>query len=477
MQARFLLVAAFLASGALPSAGQQQAPPADQPTFNAGAEPSEIQTRLAAPDVQPGLRIDYTNCVIKATGAGRYHILLSLRADLPVRARPGDAADVVFVARNLRDGRVVASGTDTISLPPTARPDAPVGSSAWRVQFSVPAGSYLMRTVMREPGGLAGSADWRIDVRPPDGPEVAASDLVLGSVLSALPAKPLAVSGGELPGVIDAYARTPGQLANLEVRVELRKPGDDVPLKTTDAEIQPPQDDGAGSSRRARFVLALDGVEPGKYTAYAIVRATGETVAERIRQVEVLDPESAVGLAGYSVVERVTPIDVLAGDLGRRYVDWLRSRARGPEEEAARRATQQEWEQVELLVQRLPDRGALVARALRGLAFFAREDFRGAADALKDAFASEPRSSLTAFFLGWAYEGAGNPRDAIRAWRSAAQLDPTLVSAHIALADAFVRLSEPALALQAIRAGLAAIPDSPELRDRLARLQKTRNRP
>jgi hypothetical protein len=46
------------------------------------------------------------------------------------------------------------------------------------------------------------------------------------------------------------------------------------------------------------------------------------------------------------------------------------------------------------------------------------------------------------------------------------------VSAHIALADAYLRLSQPGLAVQALSAGLAALPDSLELRERLARLEK-----
>src|SRR5690606_10974769 len=115
----------------------------------------------------------------------------------------------------------------------------------------------------------------------------------------------------------------------------------------------------AGLTRRARFVLPLDGVEPGEYTAHAVVRARGEIVAERTRQVEVLDPVTAAVLADNLLVERVTPRDVLAGDLGRRYIDWLRGRARGPEEDAARSATEQQWEAVELHVQRLPDHASL----------------------------------------------------------------------------------------------------------------------
>jgi tetratricopeptide (TPR) repeat protein len=113
-----------------------------------------------------------------------------------------------------------------------------------------------------------------------------------------------------------------------------------------------------------------------------------------------------------------------------------------------------------------------VAQALRGLSLFVREDYKGAAAALSLAFDGDPKNALAAFFLGWAQDGAGNAPAALSAWRSAAHLDPTLVSAHIALADAYLRLSQPALAAQALRAGLAALPDSLELRERLARLEK-----
>ena len=50
--------------------------------------------------------------------------------------------------------------------------------------------------------------------------------------------------------------------------------------------------------------------------------------------------------------------------------------------------------------------------------------------------------------------------------------DPTMVPIHLALADVYVRLSQPALAVQALRAGLAALPGSPELTDRLSRLEQ-----
>ena len=85
---------------------------------------------------------------------------------------------------------------------------------------------------------------------------------------------------------------------------------------------------------------------------------------------------------------------------------------------------------------------------------------------------ADGRNAPAAFFLGWAFHGAGDDRQAISAWRRAAFIDPTIVPVHLALADIYQRLSQPALAIQALHAGLAALPQSPELLDRLSRIER-----
>jgi predicted Zn-dependent protease len=90
--------------------------------------------------------------------------------------------------------------------------------------------------------------------------------------------------------------------------------------------------------------------------------------------------------------------------------------------------------------------------------------------------AHDKSNGAAAFLLGWALRGAGRDRDAISAWRRAAFLAPTLVPAHLALADVYMQLSQPALAAQAVRAGLASLPQSPELLERLARLDAAMKR-
>lgn len=430
-----------------------------------------INAVLGAPFVQQALKIDYTTYVMKAAEPGQHRVVLSLNADLPVRATTADAADVVFVVRDVRDGRVVASGTDTMNLPATAKPGAPLGTGNWRVQFNVPAGSYVMRAVVREPGGLIGSADRRIDVKALDGPDVTASDLVIGSAMAGLPVKSRAFSEDGLSGVIETYGRTAVQLEGLDVKVELRA-SDNVAVKSVAATIAEAQQEGSGLSRRASFQLPLTGVPPGEYIAHAVVIARGEVVAERTRQVEVLGGRApVVATAG---AKSVSPLDVTRGDLGQKYIAMIQQRARGTAaSEAAVHAARGRWEEVEAAVAKLSTDDSMPTHGLRGFAFFVRENYKGAATELGRALDLD-QNALTAFFLGWAQEGAGDSRAALSAWRTAAHLDPSLVSAHLALADGYLKLSQPALAAQALRAGLAAIPSSIELQTRLQQIERSR---
>jgi VWFA-related protein len=432
-----------------------------------------IDTVIGAPFVQQGLKVDYTTYVMKAPDGGQHRVVLSLAADLPIRARASDAADVVFVVRDVRDGRVVASGTDAIPLPEDARRGSALGSGAWRVQFTVPAGTYMMRTVVREPGGLVGSADRRLEVRALDGPDVGVSDLVVGSAIGGLPVRPRAYTGDGLTGLIETYGRAATQIADVNVRLELRTPDGARVVASNDAYVREPEADGLGVTRRADILVPLESVPPGEYVAHAIVRANGEVVGERTRHVEVLEGRAPATAGVRADAASVAPIEIVRGDLARRYLAWVRQRAQNTgAADAARLAGLGRWEQVEIELGRAGEAPGVAAHALRGLALFIREDYAGAAAALEQAFDAAPDNALTAFFLGWAYEGAGDARAALGAWRSAAHLDPTLVSAHLALADGYLRLAQPALAVQALKAGLSRLPSSPELLGKLQEIEK-----
>ena len=399
-----------------------------------------IDAALAAPFSQQALKVAYTTYVLRSETTGHPRVALSLTADLPLQDDTHHQADVVFVVRDTRDGHVVASGSDTMALPDAAKPGEYLGQGTYRVQFDVPPGTYLMRAVVREPGGLLGSADRRLDVHDVAGPSIATSDLVLGSANRKLPVRAEAYTQDGLSGMLEVYGRTTDQLSHVRVGVSLSlESGGDA--HTFDAALDAPEAVPGGAIRRARFSLPLTDVMPGAYVARAHVEDGKDEVATVNRQLEIVKGAGPAAAAP----PPPDPRAVAQGPLfARAKGDWFTAT---PEPKA---------------------------HATKGFDLFARGDFAAAATELEQAFDTNQKSAATAFVLGWAWEGAGDPRKAIGAWRAAALADPSLISAHLAIADAYLQLSNPELAGQAVRAGLAAHPDSVELQAKLEQIEHRR---
>lgn len=402
-----------------------------------------IDGALAAPFAQQALRVDYTTYTLRADNPATARVFLSLDAELPIRDATHQAADVVFVVRDVRDGRVVASGTDTMPLPATASSGGTTGSSTFRVQFEVPAGSYLMRTVVREPGGLVGSADRKLDLRLLAGPDVTVSDVILGASGTALPVRARAYTEGGLSGTIETYGRSADQLQRLAVTAALVSADGSNAVQTVRGELGPIADARPGVMRAATFTFPLAQVPPGAYIARVKVSDGAETLADVSRGVDVF-AGTAPAPAAVPPPE-VRPTDILNGDFVR----------------STRAALDQSGSPA-----------AQIAR--QGFEAFARGNYRSAVERLTEAMRLDQTNAAVAFVLGWACEAQGDHRAAIGAWRAAAATDPHMLPAHLALAEAYLRLSQPALARQALRAGLQALPDSPELRTRLAEIDKGR---
>lgn len=444
-----------------------------RPEATAADRQRAISSVLGAPFVQQGLKVDYTTYLLKSDSPGQQRVMLSLAAQLPVQAKATDRADVIFVVRDVRDGRVVASGSDVLPLPTASREGSTIGTGTWRVQFALPPGNYLMRTVVREPGGLSGSADRRIEVRPLDTPDIAVSDLILGSHTTALPVRALAYTEDGVSGLLEAYARHANQLDNLTLTISVRTPDGKIAKASYTSPLPAPVSDGSGFVIRAPFTLPLPGVEPGAYVVHATLVDKGSIIAERTRFVDV-----AAGTAGPAPARPVPapapPVPakaIVEGQLGQALVAELLERSRGSAlAGAVEDAARGQWERAEAAVAKADD-ADFVGQSIRGLSKFVRDDFSGAVAAWTQAQRLQPEHALTAFFLGWAHDKAGDTRAALTAWRGAAHLDPLMVSAHLALAEGYLKLQQPALARQALRAGLDALPNSAELRQRLLEIE------
>ena len=442
------------------------------PQMDPGDRRRTIEGALRAPFSQQGLRVEYTTYVLGGAPSGLQRVIMSLAAELPV-ARPGaPPADVIFSVRDSADGTLAASGGDTLDLPGASRPGSTTGTGYYRVQFALRPGNYVMRTVVREPGGLLGSADRRFQVRALGGPSVTASDLILGSAdTTGLPVRATAYEADALTGLLELYGRTAAQIEAASVDIELLPFGAAVPVRRGRADLLDVRSNETGFSRGARIELPLQGIQPGEYVVRAVVRAGSDTAAEVLRDVAIVSgtapPPPAVAPSAPP-----DPSRLLEGEVARQWIAGLRKRAAGtPLQEASAAAARSDWPAVESALAKggstLPD-----AAALLGLARFGQHDYAAAAVALKGYTSGHPDDATAAFVLGWAHASTGDDRAAVGAFRSAVVADPSFVPAYLAAIDAYVRMREPALALQVARAGVVTLPASLELRDRLLRLER-----
>jgi hypothetical protein len=321
--------------------------------------------------------------------------------------------------------------------------------------------------VVRESGGLVASADRRFSVPDLDGPALVSSDLVIGSERDALPVRVRTSSSDVLTGMFELYGRTADQLRDVDTRVDLAPLGGDAPLRTVHASLLEINETDRGATRTALLEMPLSDVPPGRYVVRADVLFARTTVSKLTREIEIVAGDSSTALRTQAPDRdrAFAPAHLLNGDAVRRYLGGFRQ-APPYLAGAADLAAAGAWDKVDAVLGDQP-----AGAGLRGLAGFARRDYDAAARFLTAAVERDGNNVALAFFLGWAHTARGNRREAVSAWRRAVFIDPTFVSAHLALADVYVDLGERPLAIQAVRAGLSTLPQSPELIDKLARLE------
>ena len=421
--------------------------------------------------------MEYTTYVGQSDHAGLQGVAVSLESELPVTPAGSNAyADVVFLVNDARTGQAFANGSDQIALPHEVAPGSAAGVGVWRTRFELPSGDYLMRCVVREPGGMTGSADRQFTVRAVGGADPAASDLILGTPGERLPVHTHAYADEVLSGAVRVYGRSEAQLAGLTATLDLfslaatTDESTGRPVRAVSGSVSEPRAGGQGVQRDVSFSVPLSDLTAGDYVAHAVIRAGGEVIADLRRQV-------AVALGSRPAADRPVaassphPRDILKGTVVKEIVDDAAKSEVPAVRQAAAEASGGQWNRALATLAPLPA-AVLAASPLRALARFESEDYGGAVVDLGPIVDARPKDARLAFVLGWAQIGAGNQVAAASAFRSAAYLDPTLVSAHLALAETYLRLNQPALAAQALEAGLARLPQSAELKRMLDTIKR-----
>jgi VWFA-related protein len=245
------------------------------------AERQAIDAALTSPKVSRGVPIEFATYERLGPAPDRARVILCMTAH--VRAlREDETADVVFVVRDSATGQVVASGSDHIRVAGSRA--AGVGALAdvpYRVQFDVTPGEYWMRVLVRDPGGVVGTADRRFHVWSLAGPGVTTSDLIVTRLDGARFDPPTQATVQPKDNVL-AYLEVYGQAAAVQAataRVDILRLDSGQVVAST----EPVSSAGSSGERIVRASLPVSGLPPGEYAARVRVTVPNQAPRTMVR--------------------------------------------------------------------------------------------------------------------------------------------------------------------------------------------------
>jgi predicted Zn-dependent protease len=157
--------------------------------------------------------------------------------------------------------------------------------------------------------------------------------------------------------------------------------------------------------------------------------------------------------------------DVLSADMLRTVFDAM-DKAHPSAKAAVARARSGKLEGTALMALDAGDQPA--GSILRGLELLSKGQLDPAAMQFGVALRNPPDSALASFFLGACYAAAGRDKEAVGAWERTRAAQLQLPSLSLMLAEAWLRLGQPAQALDPLRDVLDREPQNDNVRKNLA---------
>jgi VWFA-related protein len=421
-----------------------------------------LASALRSPLVDRGLPVKVAAYALPGS-AGKVRLLLSAEA--------GRASSPVSVGFALlgKDGAVKASRAyQGIS-----------GGAGDRVEFtaevSVDPETYTLRLAFVDSSGRRGSVEHTVKAALITAGGIGVSDLVLapaGAPGAVRPAVDLEVKGGDLSASLELTGSDATRLAAASVVLELAESEAGPPLLRVPVEPFPEKD-----GKRLAQVRVVGGLlPPGDYHARASVSVAGEAVASVGRPFRVLPAPAGSSTPSAplaALLSEAPPFDralLLDPKVLLHFIDRVAALVPGPEPAAmaAARADAREG-RPEAILDKL-DAGRPDARTafLRGVSFYARGNLPAALTQLRTALGLGSQLFPAAVYAGGCYAAGGKDLDAIGAWQAALVGETGSPVVYALLGDALVRAREAEQAVAILDEGLAAFPEDPGLRRRLA---------
>jgi VWFA-related protein len=260
------------------------------PAPTALAERQAIDVALGVPRTSTALPIEYTTYERIGQSAGKPRIIVSVNAEVPARRSAEESAEIVFVVRDAVTGQAAASGTDHVRLAASSS-DAPghLDALQYAVQFDVPPGEYWMRVLVRDPGGIIGTADRRFHVWSLDGGALSTSDLIVTRLDGARfdpPAQAAVHRDDDVLAYLELYGPGPA-IQSADARVEILRADSSEVIATAKPVVKP----GSRGERIVRALLPVAGLAEGWYAARVRILAPNQLPRTIMRTFRIVSGE------------------------------------------------------------------------------------------------------------------------------------------------------------------------------------------
>jgi VWFA-related protein len=356
----------------------------------------------------------------------------------------------------------------------------------YEIGILVNPGTYRLRLAAIDLSGNTGSVDREIYAPQTNSQDVAVGDLMLASAHdfeggAIRPPVLPKVDDGVLQAFTEIYTNKPGSLAQVQVAFDVAEGADAIALKSTSASFQVRPD---GMSAAAAANVQVAALPPGRYVVRAVITTAGRAVGKSVRPFLLL-PDShpapsntmaAPGAATSVIPGRQAPFtreDVLKPETLAATFDALEKNH--PLAKAA--LSKGRSGQLDGTALMALDAGDQTAGAmLRGLELLTKGQLDPAATQFNAATRSAPDSALASFYLGACYAAAGRDRDALTNWERAHAAHLAIPELPVLIADAYLRLGQPAQAVDPLTEALGTEPQNDSVRKSLAIAESTLGR-
>ncbi len=380
----------------------------------------------------------------------------------------------------------------------SANSDLPI---RYELAVAVDPGTYRVRLAAVDMAGKSGSVERPISAFGMMNHELALGDLILSSVREGrgndlrAPVV-LKVADGQLGTYTEVYTNKPGALDDTTVRFEIADSADGPALQTSAADIRERADQ---TMRQALAVVPVGALPPGRYIARVIVSRGDKSVGKLTRPFDITPRMAATAATGATgatgamggtggtgttsaagattagaamtgVVVAVRPMvfrkeQVLTPDMLRATFDAI-AKNHPAAKAAIARARGGKIEGTAMMALDAGDQNA--GSMLRGIELLMKGDLNGSANQFNVALRNPADAPMAWFYLGACYAAAGRDKEAVAAWERARSAQVQLPALPLVIADAWLRLGQPADALEPLRAALEREPQDDAIRRNLA---------